>query len=117
MSPVHGRPSPLGSPGDADLLSSGDLGSRPTRPAFFLLPQPIAVTLDVDGRDVMERAVEDRVGQDLVVEDLAPVREALVAGHDEAGPFVAADEEPEEEASLLPGQREVPELIQDEYRG
>ena len=65
----------------------------------------------------MERAVEDRVGQDLVVEDLAPVREALVAGHDEAGPFVAADEEPEEEASLLPGQREVPELIQDEHSG
>ncbi len=41
----------------------------------------------------MEQAVEDRRGQDLVVEDLAPIREALVAGHDQAGPLVAAHDD------------------------
>ena len=55
----------------------------------------------------MKQAVKDRGGEDLVVEDLAPVREALVAGHDQAGSLVPADQEPEEEAGLLAGEREI----------
>ena len=35
----------------------------------------------------------------------------------QAGPLVAADQEPEEEAGLLAGQREVAELVQDEHPG
>jgi hypothetical protein len=53
------------------------LGRRPSRLAF-LLPQPIALALDVDRRGVVQQAVEDRRGQDLVVEDVVPVGEALL---------------------------------------
>jgi hypothetical protein len=43
-----------------------------------------------------------------------PVDEALVARDDEAGPLVATDQEPEEQAGLLAGQRQVAELIEDQ---
>jgi hypothetical protein len=59
-----------GSRGDADLRGLGCLGLA-TQEAGLLLSQP----------GVMERAVQDRGGEDLVVEDLAPVREALGTGH------------------------------------
>src|SRR6185436_15383376 len=36
---------------------------------------------------------------------------------DQTGPLVAADQEPEEEAGLLAGQGQVPELVQDEDPG
>ena len=63
----------------------------------------------------MEQPVEDGGGEDLVVEDLAPVDEALVARHDEAGSLVAADQEPEEQAGLLAGERQVTEFVEDEH--
>jgi hypothetical protein len=48
---------------------------------------------------------------------IAPVHEAFVAGDDEAGPLVAADQEAEEQAGLLPGQGQVAELVEDEDAG
>ena len=75
---------------------AGRLGLAPEQAGLLLLPQPVAVPLDVDRRGVMEQAVQDGGGQDLVVEDLAPVDKALVARDDEAGPLVAADQEAEE---------------------
>jgi hypothetical protein len=83
--------------------------------AFFL--ESIAFSFDVEGGGVMEETVQDGGGQDLVVEDLPPVQEALVAGDDEAGPFVPADEEAEEEAGLLPAQGQIPDLVQDQHLG
>jgi hypothetical protein len=65
----------------------------------------------------MQQPVEDGRGDDLVVEDLAPVREALVAGDDEAGPLLATDQESEEEASLRPREGQVAELVEDEHAG
>ena len=62
----------------------------------------------------MEEAIKDGGRRDLVVEDLAPIHEALVAGDDEAGPLVAPDQQPEEEAGLLPRERQVPELVEDQ---
>ena len=93
------------------------LGLAPEQAGLLLLPQAVAVALDVDGRGVMEQPVEDGRGEDLVVEDLPPVHEALVAGDDEARPLVAPDQEPEEEARLFAGQRQVAELVQDEDPG
>src|SRR5215831_10899609 len=93
------------------------LGLAPEQAGLLLLSQPVAVPLDVDRRGVMEQAVQDGGGQDLVVEDLAPVHEALVAGDDEAGPLVTPDEEAEEQAGLFPGQRQIAELVQDQHAG
>jgi hypothetical protein len=81
---------------------AGGFGPAPEQAGLLLLPEPVAVALDVDGGRVMEQAIQDGGGQDLIVEDLPPVDEALVAGDDEAGPLVAADQEPEKEAGLLP---------------
>ena len=43
----------------------------------------------------MQQTVQDRRGQHLVTEDLAPVDEALVGGQDEAGLLIAALNETE----------------------
>jgi len=39
-------------------------------------PHPIGLALDVDHRGVVQQAVEDRSGDDLIGEHLAPVAEA-----------------------------------------
>jgi len=62
----------------------------------------------------MEQPVQDRGREDLVVEDLAPVQEALVAREDKARPLVATRQEPEEQARLVPGEREIADLVEDE---
>ena len=58
------------------------------RAAFFL--EPKALALDVDGARMVEQTIEDRGGQHLVPEDLAPVDEALVGGDDRRAAGVAA---------------------------
>ncbi len=69
---------------------------------------------DVTGYGTVEQPVENGRHQDLVVEDLAPVEEALVAGDDEASAFVTADEKPEEETGFLAIEGEVAKLVEDE---
>jgi hypothetical protein len=49
---------------------------------------------------MMQQPIQDRRGQDLIVEDLAPVREALVAGDNQAPTLGGADQQPEEQAGL-----------------
>ena len=56
----------------------------------------------------MQEPIQDRRGQDLIIEELAPVREALVAGHDQTPTLVAADQQPEEQAGLLSRERQIP---------
>jgi hypothetical protein len=55
-----------------------------------LLLDPEAFALDPRLGGVVEQAVEDRRGQYVVVEDLAPVREAPVRGDDQGRPLVSA---------------------------
>jgi hypothetical protein len=90
MNVVHNVPWGRGRSGllcDLQFLGPDGYGSS-QEPRLALRLQPVALALDVDRRRVMEQAVEDRRGQDLVVEDLTPVQEALVAGEDEARPLV-----------------------------
>lgn len=51
---------------------------------------------------MMQKPIQDRRGQDWIIEDLVPFREALVAGHNQTPPFIAADQQLEEQAGLLP---------------
>src|SRR5712691_12226980 len=63
----------------------------------------------VDGDDVavVEEAVEDGGGEDLVGEDLAPLAEGLVAGDDDGAFLVAAGDDLEDEIGVVAGQGEV----------
>jgi hypothetical protein len=54
---------------------------------------------------VVQQAVQDRRRQHLVVEDLAPIGEALLAGDDQRAPLMTADQQPEKQAGFLAGER------------
>ena len=62
----------------------------------------------------MQEAVENRRGQHLIVEDVAPIAEALVAGDDETRTFVAAHQSPEEQARFLPREWQRPERVENQ---
>ena len=55
----------------------------------------------------MQQTIEHGGGQDGVIEDFAPIEKALVAGDDQAGAFVAADHQAEEQAGFDAGQGQV----------
>ncbi len=79
------------------FLSVFTLGWRSAQDAgATLLFQAIALTLDVERRRVVQQPVEDRRRQHLVVKYLAPIHEALIAGHYQACSFVATDHQPKE---------------------
>ena len=82
---------------------------------FPLFPSTGSFPLDVLGCGVMGKPVEDCRGEDLVVEDLPPVDEALVRGDDGARLLVPAGEKPEEEPRLLPGHGKIPDIVDDEH--
>ena len=47
---------------------------------------------------MVQQPVQDGGGQDRIVEDLAPVDEAFVAGQDDGGALVASGDQAEEQA-------------------
>ena len=65
----------------------------------------------------MQQPVQDRRGDDLIAEDLAPVHERLVRGEDGAGPLVAPVDQAEEQAGFLAGHRQVAHLIEYQHLG
>ena len=68
--------------------------SQETGFAFFF--EPVTVALDVDRRGVVQESVQNRRGQDVIIEDLAPVEKTLVGGDDHAGFFVPTHHQAEE---------------------
>lgn len=46
--------------------------------------------------------IQDRRGQARIVENVAPVGEAIIVGHAQTAALVAAHERPKEQAGLLP---------------
>jgi hypothetical protein len=84
-----------------DFFGAG-LGSAEQYGAALLF-EAVALTLDVQGRRVAQERVKNRRGQDLVVEDLAPIQKALVRSslYDQAGFFAR--------------QRQVADLVDDQY--
>ena len=65
---------------------------------------------------MVDEAVDHRGGHDVVAEHLAPAPEWLVAGHDEAGAFVSAGDQLEEQVRGLGLERDVADLINDQDR-
>src|SRR5579862_7566884 len=62
-----------------------------------MLPEPVAIAPDVHDVTVMDQAIDQCGGHDLVAEYLAPLLEAFIARQDGGGVFVAAREQLEKE--------------------
>ena len=63
---------------------------------------------------MMQQPIQDRGGQDRIVEGIAPVGEAFIAGHDQTATLVAADQQTEEQAGLLSREQQISQLIENE---
>lgn len=66
---------------------------------------------------MVEEAVKDGGGEDLVAEDLAPLAEGLVRGQDDRAFLVSLGDHLEDQVRLGPLQGLVADLIDDEYAG
>ena len=78
--------------------------------------EPVAVAFEGDDLGVVDEAVDHGGGDDVVAEDLAPAAERLVAGDDQAGPFVAGGDELEEQVRGFGLERDVADLVDDQQR-
>ena len=73
--------------------------------------EPVAVSFQGDDVGVVDEAVDHGGGDGVVAEDLAPAAERLVGRDDEAGSFVAARDELEEQVGGLGLERDVADLV------
>ena len=65
---------------------------------------------------MVDEPVDHGGGDDVVAEDLAPAAEGLVGGDDQAGAFVAAGDELEEQVGGLGFEGDVADLVDDQQR-
>jgi hypothetical protein len=63
---------------------------------------------------VVQKAIEDRGGQDFVAEDGAPLGDELIGGDQQAATLIATRHELKEEMGAAACEGEVPELVDDE---
>ncbi len=66
---------------------------------------------------MVQKPIQNGRGQDLIVENLAPVGEAFVTGHDQVSSLIAADQHSEEETRLLSRERQISQFIQNQQAG
>ena len=78
---------------------------------------PVAASGDGDGDGVMEEAVQDGAGGGHVAEELAPVFQRPVAGHDGGAVFVAAHHHFQQIFAGLFGQCFEPHVVDDDQVG
>ena len=81
-----------------------------------MLPEPVAVALDVDDLAVVQQAVEDRGGDHGIPEEFLPVGEAFVGGDDGGAALVAVGDELEEQIRLAAVDGQVAHLV-DHHQG
>jgi hypothetical protein len=73
--------------------------------------EPLAVAFEGDDFGVVDEPVDHGGGHHVVTEDFAPPAEGLVGRDDQAGPFVAARDELEEQVRGLGLERDVADLV------
>ena len=81
-----------------------------------MLPHAIAVAADVDDMAVMQQAIDERSGHDLVAQDLAPLLEAFIGGQHSGCALIAPVDELEEEHGAGLADRQVADLVDDQER-
>lgn len=112
---ARSRMLPPGRSGGLCAVLAGESGSD--HAGFLLVLQPVAFALDVDRGGVMEQAVEDGRGDDVIGEDGAPVAVALVGGQDDGALLVTLRDQLEQAGGGEGVQRQVAHFIQDEKLG
>jgi len=65
----------------------------------------------------MQQPIQDGRGQNMIIENFAPVQKALVTGNDQTGPLIAPDNQSKEKTGFKTGQGQVAEFIDDEQLG
>jgi hypothetical protein len=73
--------------------------------------EPVGVAAEGDDFGVVDEPVDHGGGDDLVAEDFSPAAEWLVGGDDQAGAFVAAGDELEEQVGCLGFGGDVADLV------
>lgn len=76
-----------------------------------------AVAADVDDVTVVQQAIDERGGHDLVAQDLAPLLEPFVGCEDSGRSLIAPVDELEEEHGTGLADRQVADLVDDQERG
>jgi hypothetical protein len=84
--------------------------------AEVALAQALAVAFEREDFGVVDEPVDHRGGDDLVAEALAPGGEGLVAGDEQAGVFVAAADEREDQLGRLGVEADLADLVNHEQR-
>ncbi len=82
-----------------------------------MLTKAIAGSLDLDDDGVMEKAVEQRGGDNGVAEDLTPFSEAAVGGEDHGSFLVTSIDQLEEEIAAALDDRQITDLVDDQESG
>ena len=79
-----------------------------------VLAQAIARPLDLQHDGMMQKAVEERGGDDGVAEDVSPLGEAAVRGEDHGAPLITGVDELEEQIAAARNDREVADFVDNE---
>ncbi len=79
-------------------------------------PEAVGVSLDLDDDGVVEQAIEESGGDDVVTEDLAPLLEGAVGGEDHGAALVSGVDQLEEEVGAALRERQVTDLVDDQER-
>ncbi len=97
----------------AGALRSGALPGGAEQGAEF--PEPIALAVDVHDRDVVQQAIQNGGGQDLIPrKDLRPVAHMLVGREQHRAAFVARRDQAKEEIGLHAVERSEVDFIDDQ---
>ena len=76
--------------------------------------EPVGVAFQGDHLGVVDESVDHGGGDHVVAEDFAPAAEGFVAGHDQAGAFVAGGDELEEQVRRFGFERDVADFVDDQ---
>ena len=82
-----------------------------------VLPHPVAAAAYVDDMAVMQEAIDECSGHDLVTQDLTPLLEPFVGREDGGCALIAPVDELEEEHGAGRADRQVADLVDDQERG
>ena len=81
-----------------------------------MLPEPVAVALDVDDPAMVQQSVQDGTNDHRIPKELLPVSEALVGGDKGGASLISVRDELEEQIGLLAADRKIAYLAHHHQR-
>ena len=84
---------------------------------FHRLAKPIALTIHLENVAVVGQTVQQRRGHPFPLEDLVPLAERQIAGHQDAAAIIAVGEDAEQQLDPAAAQGDVAQFITDQQVG